>query len=40
MRRAWHMACIGKRSCAYRVMVGKLRERGDLEEMGVDGKII
>jgi len=40
MRRAWHVACIGERSCAYRGTMGKLRERGHLEEMGVDGKII
>jgi hypothetical protein len=40
MRNAWHVACIGERNCAYRGMVGKLRERGHLEEMGVDGTII
>jgi hypothetical protein len=31
---------MGERRVAYRVLVGKMRERGHLEDTGVDGRII
>jgi len=34
-----HVARIGKTSCAYGVLVGKLREGDHLENLGVDGRI-
>jgi len=40
MRWAGHVARMRQRRGAYRVLMGKLRERGHLEEPGVDGRII
>ena len=34
-----HVARIGKKRCAYGVLVRKLREGVHLENLGVDGKI-
>ena len=34
------MVHVGERRGAYRVFVGKLRERDHLEDLGVDGRII
>jgi hypothetical protein len=34
------VAHVGERRGAYRVLVGKLRERDHLEDLGVDGRII
>jgi len=31
---------MGERICAYRVWVGKVRERDHLEDPGVDGRIL
>jgi hypothetical protein len=31
---------MGERRCAYRVLVGNLREEDDLEDRGVNGRII
>jgi hypothetical protein len=39
-RWARHVALMGKRRGAYRVSVGKLRERARLEDPGIDGRII
>jgi hypothetical protein len=30
----------GKRSVAYRVLVGKLRERDHLKDLGIEGRIL
>ena len=35
-----HVARMGERICAYRVWVGKVRERDHLEDPGVDGRIL
>jgi hypothetical protein len=41
MRWVGHVACMGKRRGAYRVLVGKyLRERGHLKYLYVDSRII
>jgi len=40
MRWAPHVACMGKRRRAYRVLVGKPKGKNHLEEPGVDGRII
>ena len=40
LRRAGHVACMGLRRGAYRVLVGNIRERHQLEDPGVDGRII
>jgi hypothetical protein len=37
---AGHVAYMGERRVAYRVLLGKLREGDFLEETGVHGKII
>jgi hypothetical protein len=37
MRWAKHVAYMGDRRGAYRVLVGNLRERGPLEDLDVDG---
>jgi hypothetical protein len=34
------VARVGVRRGVYRILVGDLRERGDLEDLGVDGRII
>jgi len=34
------LACMGNRRCAYRVLVGKSERKGQLEDEGVDGRII
>ena len=34
------MACIGKQRNAYRVMVGKPAERGHLEDIGIDERML
>jgi len=34
-----HAARVVERRGAYRVFVGKLRERGHLEDSGIDGRI-
>jgi hypothetical protein len=39
MRRAGHVARRGEKRWAYRVLVGKLRERDHLEELGVDERM-
>jgi len=40
MRWAEHVARVGERRCVYRVLWGILRERDELEEPGVKGRII
>jgi hypothetical protein len=40
IRWVWHIACMGERRDAYRVLVGKPEGRDHLEEPGVDGRII
>ena len=40
MRWAGHVAHMGERKGAYRVLGGNLREREHFEDTGVDGKII
>jgi hypothetical protein len=40
MRWPGHVARMGESKCAYRVWWGKLRERGHLEDPGLDGRII
>ena len=40
MRWAGHVARMGKRRGAYRVLVGNLKERDHLEDRGVDGRLI
>jgi hypothetical protein len=39
-RRAGHVAGIGDRRDAYTVLMGNLRARDQLEERGIDGRII
>jgi hypothetical protein len=40
LRWAGHGARMGASKCAYSVLVGKLREGDDLEDRGVDERII
>jgi len=40
MRWEGHVACMGERRGAYRVLVGNLRERDHLGDPGIDGRII
>jgi hypothetical protein len=40
MRRAGHVARVGKMGNAYTIFVGKSEEKGQLENMGVDGRMI
>jgi len=40
MRLAGHVAYVGVRRGAHRVLVGNLRKRDHLEEQGIDGRII
>jgi len=40
MRWAGHVACMGSRRGAYRVLWGNLSERDHLEDLGTDGRII
>jgi hypothetical protein len=40
MRWVGHVACVGERRGAYRVLVGHLRETDHLEDLVVDGRII
>jgi len=40
MRWAGHVAYTGERKGAYRILVGNQRERGYLEDPGIDGRII
>jgi hypothetical protein len=40
MRYVGHVACMGERRGAYRVLVGKPEERDDLKDLDVDGRII
>jgi hypothetical protein len=40
MRWMGHVAQIGDRSVAYRVLVGDLRDRDHLEDLDIDGRII
>ena len=40
MRWVWHVARMGERRGAYRVLVGKLEGRNHFEDPGVDGRII
>ena len=37
---AGHVACMGDRRIAYRIMVGDLMEGDQLEYLGLDGRII
>ena len=40
MRWARHVACMGDRKGAYRVLMGHFRARDTLEDLNVDGNII
>jgi hypothetical protein len=40
MRWVEHVACMGDRRGAYRILVGLLREGDHLEGLDVDGRII
>jgi len=40
MRWVGHVAQMGDRSGAYRVLVGDLRDRDHLEDLGIGGRII
>jgi hypothetical protein len=40
MRWTRHVACTGERRGAYRVLMGNLKERGHLEHLGLDGRVI
>jgi hypothetical protein len=40
IRWAGHVAYIGERKGAYKVLVGKLREKDHLEDPGLDGRIM
>jgi hypothetical protein len=40
MRWMGHVACMGERRGAYRVLVGKLEGKNHLEDPGADGRII
>ena len=40
MRWVEHVVCTGERGGAYRVLVGKLRERDHLEDPGIDRIIL
>jgi hypothetical protein len=37
---AGHIACVGKMRNAYKIMVGNLKSREHLQDIGVDGRII
>jgi len=37
---AGNTACVGSKRGVYRVWCGNLRERDNLEDLGVDGRII
>ena len=38
MRLVEHEPCTGERRHVYRVLVGDLRKRGHLEDLGIDGR--
>ena len=40
LRWAGYVACMGDRRGAYRVLVGDLRERDHLQDLGIDERII
>jgi hypothetical protein len=40
MRQVGYVACMGDRGGAYRDLVGNLKERGHLEDLSMDGRII
>jgi len=40
MRLAGHVACMREMIGAYRVLVGKLHSKNNLEDIGIDGRII
>jgi hypothetical protein len=40
MSQAGHVACVGDRRAAYRVLVGNLRKREYLADLGLYGRII
>ena len=40
MRWAGHVACMGERRGAYRVLVAKPEGKNHLEDLGVDGSVI
>jgi hypothetical protein len=41
-RKRWarHVACVRERRCVCKVLVGKLERKNQLEDPGVDGRII
>jgi len=40
MKWAVHLACMGERKFAYRILIGKPEEKSHSEDPGVDGRII
>jgi hypothetical protein len=40
MKLVWHVARMGVRRGAYRVLVGNFRERDRLKDTGIDGRIV
>jgi hypothetical protein len=40
MKWAEHVACMGERKVAYKVLLGKPEERNHLKDPGIDGRMI
>jgi hypothetical protein len=40
MKLMWHVARMGVRRGAYRVLVGNLMERDHVKDKGIDGRVI